>query len=151
MKSALSMFVCFALALLTLSTPAFAAGKVWKGEVVAVRCSYDLSASGAGTVGTHAVCNLPDNFIISSAIVNVDTALVGGGTLVVGEDGAGDADGYWTDLDAVTGVLKGSGALVASGAAYQVAPAKDGVQITIATTAYTAGVLKFTFIGYQGE
>lgn len=135
----------------TLSTPANAASKLWKKELVSVHCEIDLSKGTNGAVGTVKVCDLPDNFVISAAIVNVDTALVGGGTLVVGEDGAGDADGYWTDLDAVTGVLKGSGALVASGAAYQVAPAKDGLQITIATAPYTAGVLKFAFIGYQGE
>lgn len=146
------MFLGLLVALtMTFTSTASAAGKLWKGELVAVHCSYDLSASGAGTVGTHAVCDLPDNFVVSEAVVNVDTALTGGGTLVVGEDGGGDADGYWTDLDAVTGVLKGSGALVASNKAHQVDPTKDGVLITIATTAYTAGVLKFTFIGYQGE
>lgn len=135
----------------TLTTPAFSASKLYKNELVSIHCSIDLSEDSNGAVGSVKVCDLPDNFVISEAIVNVDTALVGGGTLVVGEDGGGDADGYWTDLDAVTGVLKGSGALVASNKAHQVDPAKDGLYITIATTAYTAGVLKFSFIGYQGE
>lgn len=145
-------FLLFALVTLTfLSAPAFSGSKLWKNEYTSIDCSYDLSKTGNGTVGTHAVCDLPTDFVITKAIVNVDTALVGGGTLVVGEDGGGDADGYWTDLDAVTGVLKGSGALVASDAAYQIASAKDGVQITIGTTPYTVGVLKFKFIGYQGE
>jgi hypothetical protein len=145
------LFGLIALIMAFTSTNAISASKLWKKELVSIHCEYDLSDSGAGTVGTHAVCNLPDNFVVTEAIVNVDTALTGGGTLVVGEDGGGDADGYWTDLDAVTGVLKCSGALCASSAAHQVAAAKDGVLITIATTAYTAGVLKFAFIGYQGE
>lgn len=147
MKSTLIL----ALGLIFLSTPALAASKLWKKELVSIHCEIDLSESTNGAVGSVKVCDLPDNFVISEAVVNVDTALVGGGTLVVGEDGGGDADGYWTDLDAVTGVLKGSGALVASNKAHQVDPAKDGLYITIATTAYTAGVLKFSFIGYQGE
>ena len=93
--------------------------------------------------------------------MDVSTALVGGGDLIVGEDGSGDADGYWLDLDAVTGSLKANGALLMTAPAtaneigneksHKVAAAKDGVLITIGTTAYTEGVLNFTFIGYQGE
>ena len=150
MKTYLFGLIALVLAF-TVTEKAHSYSKLAKKELVAIHCEIDLSKGTNGAVGAKKVCDLPDAFIVAEAIVNVDTALVGGGTLVVGEDGAGDADGYWTDLDAVTGVLKCSGALCASGKAHQVAPALDGVQITIATTAYTAGVLKFSFIGYQGE
>ena len=147
-----SLFSC--LIALALTTPmvanATSAGK-WKGEFSSIHCSVDLSVGTNGAVGALKVCDLPAKFIASDIIVEVVTPLVGGGSLVVGEDGAGDADGYFTDLDAVTGVLKGSGALVASGKAHKVDAAKNGLQLTIATAAYTAGVLKFHIIGTQGE
>ena len=143
--------VFLALLLTVVTSTANAASKVWNKELTSVTCSYNLATTGNGTVGTHAVCNLPDKFVVALAIADTGTGLTGGGTLVVGEDGGGDADGYWTDLDAVAGVVKGSGALIASVLAFKVDAAKDGVLLTVGTTAYTAGIIKFTFIGFQGE
>lgn len=148
MKSLMLLAITAVFLMVTL--PANAKSKLWSDDLTSIHCEIDLSKGTNGGVGTVKVCDLPDNFIVSEVIVNVKTALVGGGTLTVGEDGvAGDADGYFTDLDAVTGVLKGTGALVASNKAHAVKAANDGVLITIGTTAYTVGVLKFSFIGYQ--
>ena len=136
--------------------------KVWAGQKVQIKKTWDFSVHG-GAVGTIALGNLPDGFIITDCYANATTAPVGGGSMVVGEDGSGDADGYFTDLDAlaVAVPLKGTGALVwappatdaadiGNEIAFKVAAAKDGVLMTIATTAYTAGVIEFSFNGYQG-
>lgn len=123
--------------------------KLWSPDLKAIKLTYDFAVQG-GAVGTIALGNLPDGFCVVDSAVYVETALVGGGTFVVGEDGGGDADGYWTDLDAAAlgTAVKGSGALL-SGVAHVVAAAKDGVQVTIATSPYTAGKLHFHFIGFQ--
>lgn len=122
--------------------------------------TYDFSVHG-GAVGTIALGDLPTSFIITHAYAYVETALVGGGTFVVGEDGGGDADGYFLDLDAkaLASVTLGSGALIYSSPTtaaeignekpYVVASATDGVQVTIASTAYTAGKIHFIFEGHQ--
>lgn len=138
-----------ALVMSMFSFQSFAGPKTWTNDLITLECTLDLSKNGA--IGTHKICDLPDAFVVTDIVVNVPTALTGGGSLVLGEDGAGDADGYFTDLDAVVGVLKGSGALVASGKAHKVDPAKDGVLATIATTAYTAGVVYVNVIGFQGK
>lgn len=124
--------------------------KGWHQDAHVHRLTYDFAVHG-GAVGTIALGNLPDNFIINKVVADVETALVGGGTFVVGEDGGGDDDGYYTDMDALAlnSVTYGSGALVAS-TPYKVAAAKDGVQVKIATTAYTAGKISFYFSGCQG-
>jgi len=136
--------------------------KVWAGSKTAIKLKWDFSVHG-GAVGTIALGNLPDSFVITDCYANATTAPVGGGSMVVGEDGGGDADGYFTDLDAlaIAQPVKGTGALVwqtpATDAAdignekpWKVVAANDGVLMTIATTAYTAGVIEFTFSGYQG-
>ncbi len=130
--------------------------KLWKGEIRTLKFTYDFSVSG-GSVGTIALGNLPDNFVVEQVSAFIETALVGGGTFVVGEDGGGDADGYFTDLDAaaVGTCVRGTGALVNNAGAdtalrHVVAAAKDGVQITVGTTAYTVGVISFYFSGFQG-
>ena len=163
------------LGILTLATmisaPALAGSKLWgAGEgLQTIRMRVDLSKSDLvagtanGAIGAHVVKNLPDDFIITGVIVNPVLGLTGGGTLVVGEDGGGDADGYCADLDAVTidVAVQCSGALIwtepataneiGTALAYKVLPAKDGFTYTIATTAYTAGILEFIVTGYQGE
>jgi hypothetical protein len=124
--------------------------KGWSPELKAIKLTYDYSVHG-GATGTIALGNLPDGFLVHHANAYVETALVGGGTFVVGEDGSGDADGYWTDLDAAsvsTGV-SGNGALLVASQPHIVAAAKDGVQVTIASTAYTAGKIHFIFSGIQ--
>lgn len=136
------------------------AAKEWKSELISKKLTYDFAVHG-GAVGTIALGNLPDDFIVTKVVAVAETALTGGGTFVLGEDGGGDADGYFTDLDAIavgTPVL-GTGALVFTAPntaneignekPHQVAAAKDGVQVTIGTTAYTAGKLHFIFSGYQ--
>lgn len=125
--------------------------KLWSSELTNVKFTYDYAVHG-GATGTIALGNLPDGFHVTNAFAYIETALVGGGTFVVGEDGAGgDADGYWTDLDAATvsTSVSGSGALLIAAQKHVVAAAKDGVQVTIASTAYTAGKIHFNFIGFQ--
>jgi hypothetical protein len=151
------------------STPVLASSKLWNRETIALKYRIDLSKSDLvvgtanGAVGTHVLGNLPDEFIINKVYVNAVTALTGGGTLVVGEDGGGDDDGYCLDLDAVAldSVTQCAGALlytspvtageIGNEKPYKVAATKDGFAYKIATTAYTAGILEFTIIGYQGE
>lgn len=129
--------------------------KGWTGELKAHVFTWDVSVSG-GAVGTIALGNLPDGFVVTECWANARTALTGGGSAVVGQDGGGDADGYFTDIDAIAVAtpIRATGALcvAASGleAVYKVAAATDGVQVTVATTAYTAGVVDFIFIGFQG-
>lgn len=135
--------------------------KLWQPELTAIKMTYDFAVHG-GAVGTIALGNLPDGFIVTKLVAHAETALVGGGTFIVGEDGSGDADGYFTDLDAVAIAtpLAGTGALVfdppATDAAdignekmHLVVAAKDGVQVTVGTTAYTAGKIHFYFMGVQ--
>lgn len=124
--------------------------KGWSPDLKAIKLTYDYAVHG-GATGTIALGNLPDSFIVHHATAFVETALVGGGSFVVGEDGGGDADGYWTDLDAASasGVVSGGGALLVTAQPHIVAAAKDGVQVTIASTAYTAGKIHFIFSGIQ--
>jgi histidine ammonia-lyase len=135
--------------------------KGWAPGLTSYQFTYDYAVHG-GAVGTIALGNLPDNFIVMKVLAHAETALTGGGSFVVGEDGSGDADGYFTDLDAisVSTVLAGTGALVYSPPTtdaadvgnelpHLVVAAKDGVQVTIGTTAYTAGKIHFVFVGVQ--
>jgi hypothetical protein len=124
--------------------------KLWASELKNIKFTYDVAVDG-GATGTIALGNLPDGFLVTEAYCYAETALVGGGSLVVGEDGGGDADGYFTDLDAI-GVgtaVSGTGAKLVGGLHHVVDAAEDGVQITIASTAYTVGKLHFHFIGLQ--
>lgn len=137
--------------------------KLWNSDpsVSLQKITYDFAVHG-GAVGTIALGNLPDSFVVTGAYVVCETALVGGGTFVVGEDGGGDADGYFLDLDgiALSAVKKGDGALlmtapataneIGDDKAHIVVSTKDGVLVTIGTTAYTAGKLHFFFEGFQG-
>lgn len=135
--------------------------KVWSPDLTSIKLTYDFAVHG-GSVGTIALGNLPDGFVVTRCIAVAETALIGGGSFVVGEDGSGDADGYFTDLDAITttAAVAGNGALVYTVTGnlvadvgnvkpHLVAAAKDGVQVTIASTAYTAGKIHFIFQGVQ--
>lgn len=128
--------------------------KIWTGGMTAVRLSWDFSVHG-GAVGTIALGNLPEGFVITETYASATTAPVGGGTMVLGQDGGGDADGYYTDLDAIAVAtpIRGTGALVLAASGLElmnkVASATDGVLMTIASTAYTAGKIDFIFVGFQ--
>ena len=125
--------------------------KGWKGEGKTHR--FVWTAADNGAVGTHVLGTLPEDFVVTDCIAVVKTAPVGGGTIVLGEDGGGDADGYFTDMDALTaGVTRGTGALVINTGEeviHLVDGDKDGVQITIATALYSAGEIHFFFEGFQ--
>jgi len=128
--------------------------KTWAPGLEAIKKTWNFADHG-GAVGTIALGNLPDGWVITDCYANARVAPVGGGTMVCGEDGGGDADGYFTDLDAIAIAtpLRGTGALVVGTGeevVFKVAAAKDGVLLTIATTAYTAGTIDFVFIGFQG-
>lgn len=127
------------------------AAKGWSADLKACKFTYDFAVHG-GAVGTILLGELPDSFVVTHCVAVAETALTGGGSMVVGN--AGDADGYWTDIDAIAVAtpVKGSGALVNSTGAevmHKVTSANDDVTITIATTAYTAGKVHFFFIGVQ--
>lgn len=159
----------FALATM-IAAPVSAASHLWtKGEQVALKFRVDLSLSNLvvgtanGAVGAHVLGNLPDDFVITDVIVNPVLGLTGGGTFIVGEDGGGDDDGFCDDLDAMTidVAYRCKGALVYTAPItageigtekpYKVLPAKDGFTYKVVTTAYTAGILEFLVLGYQGE
>lgn len=143
------ILVAFCLALLPLKS--FAGPKTWTNDIVTQECTLDLKAKGA--IGTQKICDLPDNFVVTDVVAYVVEAPVtaDSATAVVGEDGAGDADGYFTNIAALTNVVKGTGALVTGGKAHKVDPTKDGVLVTVAVGTFTAGKILFNFIGYQGK
>lgn len=127
-------------------------GKVWKQELVNLVYKYDFAELG-GATGTLALGNLPDNFVVSEMYVYIDTTITSGGTptLIIGEDGGGDADGYFADFfgtPSANTALKGGGALLSDGV-HRVDPAKDGVLLTIGVAAVTAGVFRVIVRGFQ--
>lgn len=155
-----------------LSTPAIAASKLWVGAptLTVLKFRVDLSKSDVaagvanGSVAAHNLGNLPTGFVILGVYASaVSATITGGGSIVVGEDGGGDADGYCLDLDAIATatMVKCAGALIHTSPAtaneignekpYKVASATDGFTYTIASTAYTAGIIEFSVVGYQGE
>lgn len=126
--------------------------KIWDKKLEVLKFTWDVAVDG-GAVGAIALGNLPNDFIVKECFYDVETALTGGGSCTLGEDGAGDADGYSADMDAFTGTAAMAGALVSSGGIFiphKVDSAKDGVQVTVATTEYTAGKIHFYFVGFQG-
>lgn len=133
--------------------------KLWSPELKAIKFTWDFAVHG-GAVSTIALGDLPNGFIVSKVVAHAETAPVGGGSMVLGEN-AGDADGYFTDLDAaaIATPIAGTGALVFTSPTtaaeignekmHLVDSAKDGVDLVIATTAYTAGKIHFYFMGVQ--
>lgn len=124
--------------------------KLWASELKNIKFTWDVSGQG-GATGTIDLGDLPDGFLVTEAYCYAEEALVGGGSVVCGEDGGGDADGYFTDLDAIEvgTAVSGTGAKLVGGLHHVVDAAEDGVQLTIASTAYTSGKLHFHFIGFQ--
>lgn len=127
-------------------------GKVWTQELVNLVYKYDFAVLG-GAVSTISLGNLPDNFVVSEMHLFIDTTITSGGTptLVLGEDGGGDADGYFADFfgtPTAGTALKGGGALVSDGV-HKVDSAKDGLALTIGTAAVTAGVFRVFVRGFQ--
>lgn len=125
---------------------------LWKNELINLSFDYDFAVSG-GTIGTVALGNLPASFVVTEAFVVIGTTIESAGTptIVIGEDGAGDADGYFADFfgTPTAGVaLKGGGALVSDGA-HIVDSAKDGVLVTIGVADLTAGAFRVVVRGFQ--
>lgn len=127
-------------------------GKFWIGEIKTLSFEYDFAKLG-GAVGAIALGNLPDGFLVKDMLLHVDTTITSGGTptIVIGEDGGGDADGYFADFfgtPTANVALKGGGALISDGV-HRVDSAKDGVTVTIGTAALTAGKFRVFVTGIQ--
>lgn len=128
------------------------AGKAWIGELKTLTYTYDFAELG-GAVSAISLGNLPDSFVVTEMHLVIDTTITSGGTptIVIGEDGSGDADGYFADFfgTPTAGVaLKGGGALVSDGV-HIVAAAKDGLTVTVGTAALTAGKFRVFVTGIQ--
>lgn len=124
----------------------------WIPELKNLEYKYDFSVHG-GAIGAISLGNLPDDFIVTEMYVVIDTTITSGGTptIVIGEDGAGDADGYFADFfgTPTAGVaLKGGGALISDGV-HIVASAKDGIAVTIGTATLLTGVFRVIVRGFQ--
>jgi hypothetical protein len=136
--------------------------KLWAQEPKVLKYTYDFSLLG-GAVGAISLGNLPDGFIVEKMTREIVTALTSGGaaTVVLGEDGGGDADGYATDFfaDAAGSVGGCQGALIWTAPAtaneigapkpHKVAAAKDGLTLTVGTAALTAGKFHVYVMGHQ--
>lgn len=168
-----SIFFIMLVALITMITfPVSAASKLWGKQHTpeSIVFRVDLSKSNIvvgtanGAVGAHTIGNLPTGFVVTAVYANaVSATITGGGSIVVGEDGGGDADGYCLDLDAIATatIVKCAGALIYTSPItageignekpYKVPSATDGFTYTIASSVYTAGIIEFTVVGYQGE
>jgi len=127
--------------------------KVWTGELINLPpFKYDFAELG-GAVGAIALGDLPDNFIVTEMFLHIDTTITSGGTptIVIGEDGGGDADGYFANFFGTPSAgtaLKDGGALLSDGV-HKVASAQDGLTITVGTAALTAGVFRVFVRGFQ--
>lgn len=130
------------------------AGRIFSKDPKVIKFTWEPAVDG-GDVGTIDLGNLPNNFVVEKMDIYAETALTGGGTCTLGNDGgSADADGYATDMDGLSegSLTRASGALLDnSGAAlsHLVESAADGVVVTVATAAYTAGKLHFYFSGYS--
>lgn len=126
--------------------------KIWKEENLKVlKRTWDVAVDG-GDVGAIELDALPENFVVTKATYVVETALVGGGSVTLGQTG-GDVDGFSADMDAFTGAGNLEGALVWNSTDDHMIPfyanSSQLVSILVATTAYTAGKVSFYFEGYQ--
>lgn len=133
--------------------------KDWSKELQCHKFTWDL-ATDSGAIGTVSLGNLPENFVVKDLDIRVETALTGGGSVTLGNDGgSADEDGYMTDMDALgVGIHKGVGALIFTAGdtddfnkPHLVEASADGVVLTIATAAYTAGKVSFYFTGYVAD
>jgi hypothetical protein len=127
-------------------------GKLWVNEQSVQVFTYDFAELG-GAVSAISLGNLPDNFIVKDIALYVDTTITSAGTptLVIGEDGGGDADGYFADFfgtPTAGAAVKASGALI-SDAFHKVDSAKDGLVLTIGTAAVTARKFRVFVTGVQ--
>jgi hexokinase len=102
-------------------------------------------------IGTAVLGNLPDGFVVQSARLQEVSAITSTATLALGEDGAGDADGYLVAVDPAATQRCHGALLGASGADLEhvVDAAKDGVLITAAVANVVAGKIAVYFQGYQ--
>lgn len=126
--------------------------ELWKSESVVLTRTYDFAVDGGAVSAIKLGADLPDNFIMQKMVIETVTALVSGsGTATLGEDGAGDVDGYNADLVAGSlGVAYAGGALIGA-APHKVAAANDGIQLEILTGAVTAGKFHVYIHGYQSQ
>jgi len=132
--------------------------KFFSGELRVIRIEHDFALENKA-IGAHVLADLPTNFIINSVNVQTIGTLTAGASLVIGEDGGGDADGYCTDIIAGQAdgkVVRGEGALLYSSTdkrplSYPVVASKDGLQITIGTAAVVAGKLIVYIEGIQAN
>lgn len=127
-------------------------GKLWVNEQAVQVFTYDFAVNG-GAISAINLGNLPDNFIVKDMALIIDTTITSGGvpTLVIGEDGGGDADGYFADFGATLTAdtaIKASGALI-SDAFHKVDSTKDGLVLTIGANALTAGKFRVFVTGIQ--
>ena len=130
--------------------------KFFDGEHKVLRYEHDFALENKA-IGAHVLANLPENFVVRSISAKTEGTLTGTATLVIGEDGGGDADGYHTDIIAGQAngkVVVGEGALLYNSTdkrplQHLVAAAKDGLQITVGTAAIVAGKLVVYVEGYQ--
>jgi len=122
--------------------------KAWRTEPRVLRFEYDFDLVG-GAIGTFALGNLPDGFVVSDVDVLVETALVGVGAVVeFGNDA--DQDGYIADIGAAAiGFTAGAGALLTG--KHLVLAADDSIDMEVGTAALTAGKLSIFVRGYQAE
>ena len=126
--------------------------KQWIGEIKTLTYEYDFAKLG-GAIGTLSLGNLPAGFLVKDMLLHVDTTITSAGTptIVIGEDGGGDDDGYFADFfgtPTANTALKGGGALVSDGI-HRVDSAKDGVAVKIGTAALTAGKFRVFVTGIQ--
>lgn len=132
--------------------------RVFSKDYRVEKFTWDVPEDG-GAVGTIALGNLPTNFVVQKMEIYVETALTGGGSCTLGNDGgSADADGYATDMDALSAgtITRGQGELLFTAGdtedkdeSHLVTSSADGVVVTVSTTPYTAGRLHFYFCGYS--
>lgn len=132
--------------------------KFFSGESRVIRIEHDFSLENKA-IGAHVLADLPTNFVIESVHAQTVGTLTAGASLTIGEDGGGVAAGYCADIIAGQADLKvqrGEGSLLYNSTdkrplTYPVVSTKDGLQITIASAAITAGKLIVYVKGFQAN
>lgn len=121
-----------------------------------LKIDVDFSQTPVPTATPVKVADLPDDFVVQSVRTEIIEDLTATSTLVIGEDGGGDADGYSTDVGSVSvgATLRGNGALLfdATDKYYKehiVDPAKDGILLTSGVANLVAGKIRIFIDGYQ--